>query len=273
MARQGIEVLPVIFGTPDFYSRARPGAFRANFYPPRNNADLGRFASVLVHRYGPGGSFWGDHPDIAPVPIRAWQVWNEPNLPAYWPTGPSARQYTALLKAVNHSIKRADPGAEVVTAGIPQSRLGIPLLKFVRGMYRAGARSAFDTLAINPYGRTVQQIVLRASVARQTMNRYRDAGARLWLTEVGWASDGPTSQFTAGADGQAALIGQLFAALAGRRDALGLRGIIYYNWRDIAFGPDVHDYWGFHTGLVDESGNRKPAWDAYRNAVGAQTGS
>jgi hypothetical protein len=272
MARQGIEVLPVIFGTPTFYSKARPGAYRATFYPPRRTADLARFASLLVHRYGPGGSFWAQNPDITPVPIRAWQVWNEPNLPAYWPTGPSARQYTALLKTVGRSIKRADAGAEVVTAGIPQSRLGVPLLQFVRGMYRAGGRSAFDTLAINPYGRNVQQILSRTSAVRQTMNRYRDSRAGLWLTEVGWASDGPASQFTAGVDGQAALISQLFGALGGRRQELGLRGVVYYNWRDISFGPDVRDFWGLHTGLVDQSGSHKPAWDAYQQAAAAQAG-
>jgi hypothetical protein len=268
MARKGIRVLPVIFETPTFFSAAAPGAFRPTFYPPRQAGDLARFAADLVRRYGPGGSFWREHADIPALPIRAWQIWNEANLRIYWPTGPNARQYVRLLKTVGRAIKRVDRGAEIVTGGLPQSRLGIPLMAYVRAMYRAGGRSAFDTLAIHPYGRTVATVLTRIKAVRQTMNRFGDRGARIWLTEIGWASAGPPSPFTAGADGQAALIRQLFPALVAQRERLGLRGAIYYNWKDESFSRGS-DFWGFHTGLVDDAGDPKPAWGAYQGAVAA----
>ena len=44
-----------------------------------------QFLQMAVKRYGPGGSYWTlhyklDHPGKRAVPIKAWQVWNEPNL-------------------------------------------------------------------------------------------------------------------------------------------------------------------------------------------------
>src|SRR6478672_3381102 len=90
VAERGLEVLPVLFNPPAFRSSRPARGAREGTYPPRRFADMGAFAAAAVHRYGPDGSFWREHPALRRVPIRAWQVWNEPSLPAYWPTGPNA---------------------------------------------------------------------------------------------------------------------------------------------------------------------------------------
>jgi hypothetical protein len=54
------------------------------------------FLETLVRRYGPGGDFWTDKPYYEP--ITAWQIWNEPNLKAYWKR-PNPKEYAKLLKA------------------------------------------------------------------------------------------------------------------------------------------------------------------------------
>ena len=59
-------------------------------YPPRRYTDLGEFA-LLARRYGPGGSFWDRHPRLPRLPVRAWQVWNEPNLPVFGRRDPTRR--------------------------------------------------------------------------------------------------------------------------------------------------------------------------------------
>src|SRR5205823_5737529 len=110
-------------------------------------------AVALVRRYGPGGSLWRENPAVRAHPIIAWQVWNEPNLPVYWQMHPDAAQYTELLKVVGTAIHRADPRAQVVTAGLPQSKLGVSFETYLKAMYRAGAQGAFDVLAINAYSR------------------------------------------------------------------------------------------------------------------------
>jgi hypothetical protein len=268
MARQGIDVLPILFDTPGFYSSAPRGVGRRGFYPPRNYAALGNFGAALVRRYGPGGSFWAENPDIPPHPIRAWQIWNEPNIKIYWPRGPNARQYVRLLRAATRGIKRVDRGAKIVTAGLPQSRLGIPMLQYMRQMYKAGGRTAFDIMAINPYGPTPGKVLFRIRETRRVMNARGDRGAPIWITEVGWASDGPPSPFSVGRDRQASQLAGLWRTLALRQGALNLRGVIYYNWIDTPPTP-TYDFWGLHTGLIATDGYRKPAFWAFKDTSAA----
>ena len=88
------------------------------------------------------------------------------------------------------------------------------------------------------------------------------------MTELGWASGGPPSRFTVGAAGQARLIGRVIPALAAAR-ALGLRGFVYFGWRDAPPYAGGHDFWGLHTGLLSLEGARKPAFASFRTAVRA----
>lgn len=267
-ARHGITILPILFKPPAFRSSAPAQGARRGTYPPRRYEDLGEFGAVLVRRYGPNGTLWSENPSLAKVPIRAWQIWNEPNLPAYWPTGPNPKQYTRLLAAASKRIKAADPGAEIVTAGMPKSRLGMGLTKYVDGLYAAGGKRWFDTLALNPYARSGKELLARLKDARRQMNRHRDRSARIWVTELGWADSGPPSPFRMGANRQAKLILDAFRRLGGARSKLRLRGVVYYAWRDgQPYAPNFTDFWGLHTGVLDISGQPKPAFSALQQAV------
>src|SRR5258708_7154316 len=85
------------------------------------------------------------------------------------PRGPSARGSVRLLRAAYPAIKRADANAEVVAAGLPNSNLGVPFLRYLAGMYRAGAAHWFDTLAIHPYSADVQGVLRLVEQARVSM--------------------------------------------------------------------------------------------------------
>ena len=95
-------------------------------------AAMGRFARKLVRRYGPRGSLWRQNPGVKKVPIRSWQIWNEPNLRVYWCGRPRARAYVQMLRVVGKSIHRVHKRAEIVTAGLPPSELSgtIPLPRY-----------------------------------------------------------------------------------------------------------------------------------------------
>jgi hypothetical protein len=268
LAVRHMTVLPVLLDPPRFRSGAPAHGARPGTYPPRNYADMGAFAALLVRRYGPNGSFWSAHPELPKVPIRAWQVWNEPSLPAYWPTGPDPAQYTRLLGVVAGAIRREDPNAEIVTAGIPNSRLGIPFDSFVEGMYNAGARADFDTLAIHPYARDANGVTTAVEDARRIMNLHGDGSGRIWVTELGWADKGPRSSFTVGSQRQARLVSSVLRSLVSLRYQAHLRGIVYFGWRDGApYAPSFKDFWGLHTGLLDLAGRAKPALRAFAGAV------
>lgn len=265
-ARAGITVLPVLFKTPHFVS-GRPAGAANNFsYPPSDPATMASFASEAVGRYGPGGSLWRENPAVKARPIRAWQVWNEPSLRGYWGGKPSARDYVKLLKAVNVAIKRRDRRAEVVTAGIPPSVLGgsVPIRKYIDQMYRAGAKSDFDTLAINTYARSAGELGRLLKSARKIMNRHGDRRARIWITELGWCDKGPKHRFCVGARKQTALIRSSLKLIRKERTNLRLRGFVYFSWRDgRPYAPDFRDQWGLHTGLLKLDGQPKGSLRAF----------
>jgi hypothetical protein len=265
-AANGISLLPVLFNPPAFHRRGtgRPAC------PPQRLSAMADYARALVRRYGPGGSLWRERPTGAQLPIRSWQIWNEPNLGVYWCGRANPREYASMLRVVGGAIKNVDPGAEIVTAGLPPSKLksAMPLEKFIGRLYRARGRRYFDTLAINSYAQNRAELATLLRDIRRRMNRRRDRRARIWLTEVGWGDAGPSHRFIVGAAGQAARIQSSFALVAKLRLKLRVRGIVYYSWRDARpYPPEYKDMWGLHTGLLDLHGNPKPAYHAFAQAV------
>ena len=268
LAERRMTVLPVLLDPPPFRSSAPASGAQPGTYPPRSDAEMAAFAAVLARRYGPHGSFWRAHPELPPLPVRAWQVWNEPSLPAYWPAGPDPAAYTRLLAVVARAIRGVDPAADIVTAGIPESRLGIPFDSFVRGMLAAGAGRWFDTLAIHPYAGDAGGVTAAVESARRILDAHGESRAGIWVTELGWADRGPPSSFTVGSSGQAARISAALSALVSIRSQARLRGVVYFGWRDGApYAPLFKDFWGLHTGLVDLAGRPKPALRSFAKSV------
>jgi GH35 family endo-1,4-beta-xylanase len=100
------------------------------------------------------------------------------------------------------------------------------------------------------------------------MNLKGDGGARIWVTELGWADKGPRSSFTVGPQRQAHLISSVLSQLVSLRYQAHLRGIVYFGWRDGApYAPTFKDFWGLHTGLLDLNGRPKPALSAFTKSV------
>jgi polysaccharide biosynthesis protein PslG len=268
-AAHGIRILPILFNPPTFHlGRTHHRAM----CPPRSNAPFAAFAKVLVRRYGPNGSLWRERPMLPKVPITAWQIWNEPNLPQfYWCGTANVRQYVAMLRTVGAAIKQVDRRAEIVTAGLPPSKLSgaVPLAKFISQMYRAGGKRAFDSLAINSYAKDQRELGRLLAAVRKLMNRRGDRRGSIWITELGWGDTGPNSRFIVGAKGQASRITKSFALIRKQRRRLRLRGVVYFCWRDAdPYPPRYQDLWGLHTGLLNKDGTRKRAFFAFERAVG-----
>ena len=263
LAVRRIRALPVLVNPPPHHSTAPAAGAKRGSYPPRDFEEFGRFAARLVERYGPGGSFWRAEPSLPRLPIRSWQVWNEPSLPVYWRPSPDAAEYARLLRVTAAAIRRVDPRAEIVSAGIPESRLGLPFSEYVNDMYDAGAGSAVDALAVHPYARDADETLAAVEASRELLRR-RGFDTPIWVTEIGWADGGPPSPFTVGGEGQANRIRAVLPALADERRRLGLRGVVYFSWRD---APGVYeggrDFFGLHTGLHYADGRPKAAYEAF----------
>jgi hypothetical protein len=267
---KGFSVLPVLFDPPPW--RATGISDGHLHYPPRSGVEFGAFAARLVRRYGPHGSFWRDYPWVPYRPLRAWQIWNEPHIPAYWPMGPNPAAYVGMARPVAAAIHAVDPGAHVIAAALSQSNLGVPMDTYLRGEYAAGAAPIFDDLAIHPYAGAADQVFDLMDRIRNIANANGDASAGLWMTELGWATGGPASPYNLGETAQAILIRRVWSALVLERARLGLRGMIYFNWRDQApYAPNYQDFFGLHTGLLAIDGRRKPAYSSFASTLRIMT--
>jgi hypothetical protein len=266
-AQRKIRVLPVLFNTPAWASSRPAGSKLKGTYPPNDSGRFAAFAAAAAQRYGPNGTFWATHPGVPVMPITSWQLWNEQNLHQYWLPKANAAQYVGLLRATSLAIKQVNPGAEIVTGGMPNSRLGVPLKTYIRQIYAAGGADTFDSIATNPYGKSAKSVLAKLKQVRKVMNAAHDTGAGLWVSEIGWSDTGPRNSFRLGSRGQAKAIRKLLPLLYKQRKKLKLKSVIYYNWRDAKPYPGGKEFWGLHTGLVKRNGKPKRAYSAFKSAA------
>ena len=221
-ARAGLRVLPVVGrGTPDWAS-GNPFSVAV---PPRDPADFARFVGALVRRYGPAGWFWGQHPHLRPRPIRAWQIWNEPDLRPFWDVTPWAPPYVRLLRAAHRELRRADPGAEVIAAALTNRSW-----EALATLYDAGARGSFDAVAIHPYTSSVGGVMTLVRRARRVMAARGDGRVPLLVSELGWPATTGHFSFGTNAQGQRRRIVQSLRRLMRARRSLRIASICVYTW-------------------------------------------
>jgi len=258
-AKHGITVLPNVQQAPGWASR-HPGDPAS---PPLGTAPYANFLTALVKRYGPKGSFWRQNPRLPKVPIRDWQIWNEPDATKYWSDQPWVKDYTALLKASHAALKKADPGSRTVLAGFP-SRSWVSLAR----LYGAGARRYFDVAAVHPFSLPVANVPRILVQDRRVMTKYHDAKKPFFITETSWPSaKGKTSTrygFEVTQAGQAAKAKAVLDTLAKQRVALNLERVYWYSWISFDQSPDYpFDYAGLQTLRPDGALVQKPAYRAF----------
>ncbi|MGA2008909.1 MAG: hypothetical protein ABSH51_00030 [Solirubrobacteraceae bacterium] len=261
-ARAGMSVLPTVLYAPSWDAQPNPSGFAI----PRQVGPYAAYLTALIQRYGPAGSFWVQNPGIPKVPIRRWQIWNEPNIGVYWPQ-PFAPSYVALLRAAHTAIKRADPGAQVVLGALTNfAWTSIGTIYAI-----PGARDLFDVVAVNGFTKQPSDVIQYMRFMRNALIHWKDGQKPLLATEVSWPS--AAGVVTDGYDfdtteaGQATNIAALLPLLGKYRTNLGLAGFYYYTWMsDEDPGALAFGYAGLlklHDGQV----TMKPALVAYAHAA------
>lgn len=266
----GVQLLPIVMYAPE-WARLRPAAGAS---PPSSSAAYAAYLGRLIDRYGRGGSFWTEHPDLPARPIVAWQIWNEPHLRYQWDLGPRGgdwqRGYTALLKAAHRTVKAHDPRATVVLAGLTNMSW-----RELARLYDAGARRYFDVGAVHAYTGSVANVMKIVKLFRTVMKRHGDKRKPIWLTEVSWPAargrmnPGAGFQSVITTDrGMASRLTDLYRVAAKVRRRLGLARVYWYSWATSYQGRDESfDYAGL--GMYrDGVFTAKPALKAFTQAAG-----
>ena len=270
LASHGIRALPFVWGSPSWVASDAAEPPVGN---PRAERAWREFLEALVKRYGPDGSYWqgaygqqyGE--DAKPLPISSWQIWNEPNGKLFFLPRPSARRYAKLLHISHDAIRSVDPHAEIVMGGL----IGYGQVRawdFLSELYeQPGFREDFDIAALHPYGSDLRQVRGEIERVRDVMDTHDDQQRQIWLTELGWGSAPPRPNEGLGLNkrlhGQARLLSGAFRMIRNHARAWRIGLTLWFDWRDPEELPSGACSWCGSSGLIDASGDPKPAYHAF----------
>ena len=252
---------------PAWASDDKPGAFMLR---PRNPSTYTRFLLTLMDRYGKNGTFWDEHPELPYQPVRSWQIWNEPSIQGFFMRhGKWVQRYAKLLKASHKAIKRKDPGATVVLAGLP-----FRSWKSLGMLYGAGARGNFDVLALHPYTLKPKNVITAIKLNRNVM-RKRHNIKPIEVTELAWpASKGKKHvkkilqvTFATTEKGQRERLAATVKLLAQYRRAYRIIGVYWFTWASDYVGSSPFDYSGLRVISPGERFTSKPVLNTFRRSA------
>jgi polysaccharide biosynthesis protein PslG len=222
------------------------------------------FLTAAAKRYGPDGIFWRSYEAYGAkaVPIKEWQVWNEPNSKQFWPGRPRAKQYAKLLKVSDKALRKGHGKAHVVLAGM-FGDAKVPIVTYLRALYRVKrVERHFDSIALHPYAPKIGALKRQIRETRRTAKRGGDRKVGLELTELGWSSAKGGHPLMKGKGGQAKMLKKSFRLLARKRKKWNISGVSWYSLRDSR--NEALCRFCKKSGLLNNSGKPKPAFRAFK---------
>lgn len=254
LARAGLRLYPLIaYSAP--WAAVSKGDMMSR---PADPAAYAAFAGDVAGRYGPGGRFWQEHPEVAPQPTLTYEIWNEPNFNRFWREQDDApERYADLFVAAHGAISARQPGARLVTAGLVERGA----TGFIRRMYRARPELTGKVAGVgyHAYNPTAESQVDGVRRIRKVLDDL-DPDATIEITETGYST---TSISEAGrATEFPALVRGLLA------DELKVGSLIPYVAVSSEGDPDDWEQW---FGILNKDGTPKPSGAAFLSAVRAAT--
>ena len=264
----GIDVImPIADGVP-YWASADPakttsGSTRTwnHYWRPTSFGDYADVVRWLVQRYSPRG-------------VHTFEIWNEPNLNRFWPSGPNPAEYLQMLRPAYAAVHSADPSARVLLGGLAGNDYN-----WLDRLYAAGAKGSFDAAAVHPYTGRVDPTLCwnQAGTTRKAKDAFcgleeihasmaanGDGAKGVWLTEFGWA----TSSSTYGVSDatQATFMTKAFKKL---ESYPWVAVACWYTFRNLSWYHDDPSNWDAQTGVLRTDFSPKPAYaamKAYANA-------
>ena len=268
---RGLSLLPIISYTPEW---ARPAGGDSDMYAPANPAQFAAFAAAAAQRYAPKG-------------IHTWEIWNEPNIRAFWMPAPSPSRYAKLLRLTAAAIRRRDPSAFIVMGGLASSDTvdgDISQLDFLTQVSALGANQVVDAIGYHPYSYPVpasndiewnawSKISSNTVSIRSVLKKYGTPNLPIWVTEYGAPTNGPGVGATINdykISSHPDHVDEAYQALMAT-DSVNeaqvtpnVSALFWYTNRDL--GTDTSDVQNFF-GLRRADGTAKPAFFALRAAI------
>lgn len=244
----GLRSVVYVVGSPRFASSAPAGAPYADKYPPSDPQVYAQRMVALAQRY--------------PV-VDVWQVWNEPNIPAFWQPRIDPEGYARLLQPAVAALRKAVPDKPIAMAGMAYhsemaGRGGLMLDAMGKlGAYKLNLIACYHPYTAEPEGAEggARDFLTHTPFVNKGLRAY--GVQQIWATEWGWSSyDGPKEeQPIVGEAGQAGHTLKRLALMATQ----DFDRIFLFTLSDLDARAGARDR---RYGLLREDGARKPVYHA-----------
>ena len=154
---------------------------------------MAAFVTSFAQRYGPGGSFWAQHPELPYLPVESYEIGNEPDITPTEPADETSlhyanpADYAEVYEAARTALHQVDPTAQAVVGGMLDS--GAITLDTAE-QYLA-AIGPMDAVGFHPYLYDVTTMEQDTTQLRQWLDANGDSNVPLDINEFG-AADGVT---------------------------------------------------------------------------------
>lgn len=285
-SKRGLKILAMVAYTPAWAqdqtcAQKTHSDYEATRCAPADPMEFGRFAGAIAHHYQ------GQN-------IRGWEIWNEPNMTAFWkspqPDGQLSADpvmYSRVANVAAWNIRIFNPDAVIVTGGLsplfePRYPRGIRQSDFLREMLPHLEKDLFTGIGIHPYSWPVLPTKVADYNAFYTVDQGKEEyNLRFIMDQAGWGDKEIWgTEFGASTRGQRTKMSVL-----GRPDhvseqmqaaiiSVGLKA--WYQKQNVGpmFVHSDSDKWlarrenneeGF--GLRREDGSEKPAYNSFKYTV------
>jgi hypothetical protein len=244
------------------------------YSPPKNLSDYATYIKYVLWRYGPGGDFWRQHPNLEPMPLRAVELWNEPWAWWFWRPGPDPAAYARLAHAGAAAVRSVAPETTILISGdvwgYDRNGSGPPFLAAVLTA-DPKLRKLVDGYSVHAYTGAQPPSSRRSALrfqfdriplTKQVARRFH-AGKPIWLTEYGWSTAPSTPRAVTEAQQARYIVGATKIALKRYNVA---KAFVYDYSRSNGRQGDLENNYG----MIRSDGSYKPAWDAVVRLLRAQ---
>jgi polysaccharide biosynthesis protein PslG len=269
-AQRGLHIVAQLVGAPGW---AAPTAISL----PADPTLFARYVAAVVGRYGPGGTFWAQHPSLKDSAITVFELWNEP----YFDSGDGGAynpgRYARTVKAAAIAGHAAAPSVRFLIEAEMEAHLNRVWTWWVDALYRAvpDLNRYFDGVAVHDFGTDLAHLapivanepypnfgrVRRIEDLRRQFLAHRAGRKAFWITETGWSTCAQLGCVTPSE--QAANLTTLFGYLR-TKWRNWVQAVFVYRYQD---GTEPNSAQGGY-GLVYRDGRPKPALGVFKRFTG-----
>jgi hypothetical protein len=148
---------------------------------------MAAFVTSFAQRYGPGGSFWAQHPQLPYLPVESYEIGNEPDITPTQPADATSlhyanpADYAEVYEAARTALHQVDPTAQAVVGGMLDSGV----IGLAQAEQYLAAMGPMDAVGFHPYLYDVTTMEQDTTALRQWLNANGHSDVPIDINEFG----------------------------------------------------------------------------------------